>query len=47
MKDGATRKVHSFKPQGCTIGRVKELLNIEKTGWDDSLLQQLFTEADI
>lgn len=47
MKGEPIRRVSSFKPEGCTIGRVKDLLNQDKAGWNDNQLHQLFNEEDV
>lgn len=46
MKDDQVRRLSSIRPEGCTIGRVKELMNLDRVGWNDSLLSQLFNEED-
>lgn len=47
VKDSQIRKVITCKPDGCSIGKVKELLNMDRAGWNDNLIQLLFHQVDI
>lgn len=47
INDKQVRRTSSLKPEGCTMGRVKELVNQDQVGWHVHLLHQLFNEADV
>lgn len=47
LKDREWRKVISPKPENCTIQSVRELMNQEGLGWNESLLAELFMEKDV
>lgn len=47
IKDKQVRRTSSLKPEGCTMGRLKELVNQDQVGWHVHLLHQLFNEVDI
>lgn len=40
------KKPFSPKPKGCTIQKVKNLLNREDGGWNKALIKGIFSEAE-
>lgn len=47
VKDTTVRCLQSTRPDGCNIGIVKEWMNLDKVGWNISLLHNLFSAADV
>lgn len=41
------KKPFSPKPEGCTIQKVKDLLNREGEGWNEALIKRIFSEVEV
>lgn len=43
---GPLKRPATAKPEGCTILKVKELMNQEGEGWNKELVKNLFSHAE-